>query len=203
MTKLSWFVLLSMGIAAVPGPTNLLVIAQAVAGERRRVLLVLTGVALANLLWVLLCSTGLSALLLASQAAFEALRVIGAVYLTYLGIRLLVSPLAPVNTQTVNKLREKGLLAQGFLTSATNPKAILFYSALLPQFASTAESVGVSAFAWGSLYVFIALMVFYVYPLLARSLSALLGRNNSLIQRAAGLGLLGSSMALLRWRASQ
>lgn len=203
MTKLGWFILLSMGIAAVPGPTNLLIIAQAAVGERRRVLLVLAGVAIANLTWVLLCSTGLAALLLASQAAFEALRVIGAMYLAYLGIRLLLSPPAQLPTQTINTLRDRGLLAQGFLTSATNPKAILFYSALLPQFASTSDSVGVSAFAWGSLYVFIALTVFYGYALLVRSLSAMLGRHNSLIQRAAGLGLLGSGVALLRWRASQ
>lgn len=203
MTKLSWFILLSMGIAAIPGPTNLLVIAQAVAGEMRRVLLVLTGVAIANLMWVLLCSTGLAALLLTSQVAFEALRILGAAYLAYVGIRLLLSPPARVNTQTVNMLRDKGLLIQGFLTSATNPKAILFYSALLPQFASTSESVGVSAFAWGSLYVLIALSVFYVYALLARSLSVMLGRNSNLIQRAASLGLLGCGVALLRWRTSQ
>lgn len=203
MAKLTWFIVLAMGIAAVPGPTNLLVMAHAAGGKRRSVVCVLVGIGLANLLWVSVCATGLAALLLASQAAFRALRVVGAAYLSYLGIRMLLSSPTLLQIEVIDARREKGLMAQGFLTSATNPGAILFYSALLPQFASTSGSVGMSAFPWGSLYICIALLVFSVYAWTVQLLATVLGRHDHLIRKTAGVGLLVSGLSLLRWRPVQ
>jgi homoserine/homoserine lactone efflux protein len=86
---------------------------------------------------------GLAALLAAATSLFTVLRWAGALYLMYLGFRLLAStfrgPSARVATSPSAKLAHRNLFLQGLLIQLTNPKALLFVSALLPQFINARE----------------------------------------------------------------
>jgi threonine/homoserine/homoserine lactone efflux protein len=150
---------------------------------------------------VSLCALGVSALLVASQHFLVFLRIAGVVYLTYLGFRLLFARADSVLADAGNLGGYRVVVVQGFLTSITNPKALLFYTAFLPQFVSSHAQAGTEILAWGALYILVALGIFLAYGLLAAQFAEWLTHYRTLAQRVVGLGLMGSALTLLRWRA--
>lgn len=96
------------------------------------------GIQTGNLLFFLCIALGLGTLLATATTAFTALRLAGAIYLLYLGSRIILSTLrrrtSPAVSRTLAPANRRGLFFQGLLIQLTNPKALLFVSALLPQF---------------------------------------------------------------------
>lgn len=143
-------------ICLSPGPNVLLMISFGLRDGRPSVLRAFAGVVSASLLFLVVSALGVAAALHASTTLFAAVRYAGAAYLVYLGVRLLVaaaraSPArttagdgAPATTgDPARAPRPAGANAywQGFVTHLSNPKAILFWSALLPQFLDTGRAV--------------------------------------------------------------
>ncbi len=121
----------------VPGPDMVLVLQTAAARGRRQALATAAGLALARALHVALAAFGLAALLRTSPVVFEAVRIVGAGYLVWLGIAILRSRSKAFGADTQARLRSgrsRSALLLGLLTNLLNPKAILFCSVLLPQF---------------------------------------------------------------------
>lgn len=98
----------------------------------------ISGIQFGNLLFFVCIALGLATLLATATTAFTVLRIVGAVYLFYLGVRIMVSTFRQRSSraeQRVPALPSHGsLFLQGLLIQLTNPKALLFVSALLPQF---------------------------------------------------------------------
>ena len=135
-----WLIYLAaaLGLSLTPGPNGLLSLTHgAQYGLRRTVATVLGGVT-GFLLLIGASLAGLGALLAASEAAFTAMKWLGAAYLVYLGIRLWRAPSAfPAESEPLEKPRNTGPLAlyrTGFLVAVSNPKALIFFAAFLPQF---------------------------------------------------------------------
>jgi homoserine/homoserine lactone efflux protein len=137
-------------ICLTPGPNVLLMISIGLRDGRPSVLRAVAGVLSASLIFLVVSALGLAAALHASATLFAIVRYGGATYLVYLGVRLLV---AAARAATVVPTPDTGASApplragtnafwQGFLTHLSNPKAILFWSALLPQFLDTGRAVG-------------------------------------------------------------
>jgi len=137
------FVLASIIVLVIPGPTIVMVITQALAHGRKIALASVLGVGLGDLLATSLSLAGAGALLAASGTAFQALKFLGAAYLIYIGIKMWRAPVvlpdigiedgrADASTLPLSIFRDS------FLVTALNPKAILFFVAFVPQFINPA-----------------------------------------------------------------
>jgi homoserine/homoserine lactone efflux protein len=125
-------------VALTPGPAVLCAMSQATRFGFRASLVGICGIQTGNLLFFVSVASGLAALLATATQAFTVLRWVGAAYLFYLGIRIIVGSFrstdAKAETQPALRLSRRGLFLQGLLIQVTNPKALLFVSALFPQF---------------------------------------------------------------------
>lgn len=120
-------------LVSAPGPSQLLMMSNSLANGVRRSLATALGDLTANLLQILAASLGLGALIAASESAFLAIKWCGVAYLAILGIGKIVSAgRSGPTAATRGSLRS--LWIRGFVTSAANPKAVLFFAALFPQF---------------------------------------------------------------------
>ena len=132
------FVTVTFLVSATPGPNMLLVMSSSARFGFSASLGTMAGCLTALLAMLSISVAGLGALLQAFPSVFDALRWMGAAYLVYLGIRTWRAPLpqgASEGSGAIAPSRSGGqLFRQGFLVAASNPKAILFAAAFLPQF---------------------------------------------------------------------
>jgi len=129
-------------VAMTPGPAVMCSMAQSTRYGFRSSLAGVSGIQVGNFLFFVCVALGLATLLAAATSAFTVLRILGAVYLFYLGARIIVSTFRTSTRacQPTGPAR-RSLFLQGLLVQLTNPKALLFVSALLPQFIEPHRSV--------------------------------------------------------------
>jgi homoserine/homoserine lactone efflux protein len=124
-----------------PGPTVMLISAYGFKGGFRDAMAAIAGTQTGNTLWYVICVTGLGALVTASPLLFKAIKLLGAVYLIWLGASALWKSLRAGDDAQGPSLMGKSLAGkpylQATLTQLGNPKAILFFGALVPQFLDT------------------------------------------------------------------
>lgn len=129
------FLAASIGISLTPGPNGLLALTHGALHGSRRTLFTIAGGVLGFVAVIALCMFGIGALVKASVTWLTVLKWVGGLYLAYLGVKLWRAP--PVALQMDDdtpKASNATLFLQGLLAAGTNPKALLFFSALLPQF---------------------------------------------------------------------
>jgi threonine/homoserine/homoserine lactone efflux protein len=133
-----WLFMLSGFLLNVtPGPDTAYIVGRSVQIGWRGGMAAALGISAGCLVHVFAAAIGLSALLAASSVAFTAIKWIGAAYLIYTGIRMLLAQASSPDSDTVTVPRAKTLREvfwQGALTNALNPKVALFFLAFLPQF---------------------------------------------------------------------
>jgi threonine/homoserine/homoserine lactone efflux protein len=132
---LALFMLAGLLLNITPGPDMLYVIGRSAAQGRRAGFVAALGIGAGCFIHIFAAAIGLSALLVASAAAFTFLKFVGAAYLCYVGLSMLMTKDtrgAPKNAIAYASLAT--VFAQGFLTNALNPKVALFFLAFLPQF---------------------------------------------------------------------
>lgn len=127
------FLLAALVLAVTPGPGIAYVVARAAAGGRAEGLASCVGTALGGMLHVGAAALGLSVLLAQSATAFSVVKYVGAAYLLYLGVRLLLAK-APAAAAAVARGGARQALLEGVLVEALNVKTALFFLAFLPQF---------------------------------------------------------------------
>jgi threonine/homoserine/homoserine lactone efflux protein len=128
------FLAAAIALLLVPGPAVLYVVARSIEMGRSGGLASVAGITTGTIAYVALAAAGLSSLLLASTAAFDAVRYAGAAYLVLLGVRrLLGRGLEQPGEEAVPRTRRRAY-AQGVVVNLTNPKTIVFVFAFLPQF---------------------------------------------------------------------
>jgi threonine/homoserine/homoserine lactone efflux protein len=200
VSTLAVFALASFLLAVVPGPAVLYIVAQAVDQGRRAGLASASGVATGGLVHVTAAVVGLSSLLVSSATAFEAVKLVGAAYLVYLGVRRLLTKAGPVALE-----REHRPLAEvyrrGVVVNVLNPKTALFFLAFLPQFVDPhAGHAWLQIGALGLLFVTIAALSDSTYALAAGTAAgALRGRAFERVQRwVAGSVFVGLGLAAAR-----
>jgi threonine/homoserine/homoserine lactone efflux protein len=128
------FLATGMALLLVPGPAVLYVVTRSIEMGRGGGLASVAGITTGTIAYVTLAAAGLSSLLLASTAAFDAVRYAGAAYLFLLGIRrLLGRGVDDLEAESRPRTRRR-VYAQGVVVNLTNPKTIVFVFAFLPQF---------------------------------------------------------------------
>jgi len=132
--SLAAFLLAAIVLAITPGPGIAYVVARTVAGGRAEGLASCVGTGLGGLLHVLAAALGLSLLVAESAVAFNLVKYLGAAYLVYLGLRMLLSRQATLGAAPVAAQGARRAFAEGILVEALNVKTALFFLAFLPQF---------------------------------------------------------------------
>lgn len=125
-------------LVASPGPTMLMALSNALAHGASRGIASAAGSVGAVLVIMLLSALGLGAVLAASELAFTGLKIIGAAYLIYLGVKTWRSPAMDWSSSAQDQQAARPALRssfmQGVMVGASNPKALLFFTAFFPQF---------------------------------------------------------------------
>ena len=121
-------------LAIAPGPGILYVLARTVAGGRREGILSSFGTFVGGLVHVVAAATGLSLILATSAVAFSIVKMAGAGYLIYLGIRMVIASLRDRSLDAHLQPRNRNPFWQGVVTEVLNPKTAIFFLAFIPQF---------------------------------------------------------------------
>jgi len=135
------FLGISLLVICTPGQDTALTIRNTLLGDRRAGVATALGVSTGQAVWTLATSAGLAVVLMASAPLFLAIRLAGAAYLIYLGLRSIVHALArrdpteAAGPRPVSHFSPGGAFAQGFLSNLSNAKMVAFFISLLPPFA--------------------------------------------------------------------
>ena len=188
----------SLLLAVTPGPDMAVVTRNALAHGRRGVLLTTSGIALALVVWVVATAVGLSALLRTSAEVLFALKIVGACYLAYLGVRTLIEsrqrppdllegtpPAAPAQAQAVFR--------QGFVSAISNPKLGVFFVTFLPQWVLPGQAVLPRLLELGVMFAVIGWTWMNLYGFFVTRLREVITgtRVRQWMQRVTGVVLLG------------
>ena len=128
------FLATALAILLIPGPAVLYVVTRSIEMGRAGGIASVAGITTATAAYVALATAGLSSLVLASTAAFDAVKYAGAAYLLFLGVRRLLGRGLDEEAEEPAPRTLRRAYTQGFLVNLTNPKMIVFVFALLPQF---------------------------------------------------------------------
>jgi homoserine/homoserine lactone efflux protein len=208
MAMSTWLVFLLASLVATfsPGPAVLLAISTSASVGLRRTAYSSAGNALGVFIVATAAAAGVGMLLQTSAIAFTALKALGAGYLVYLGVRQWRRRAAPVESGAATAASasapagvatRRGLFLRGLLVALTNPKAILFFSAIFPQFMHSNEPALFALLT--STFVACTLASHLCYVLAARAIGkrAMSASRARLANRAGGAVFIGLGCSLL------
>ena len=168
------------------------------------------GVHAASVVHVLAAVAGLSAVVVASSIAFTAVKVVGGIYLIYLGVKSLLVARHATAVEAPTVRPEKRLFAEAFVISLLNPKVAIFFLAFLPQFVERGRgAIWSQTLILGVIYIVLGLCSDSMYALLGARLGIRFGRHAARLRSTryaeggilVGLGLL--TLALPHRRAAK
>ena len=205
-TQLLAFVGVSLLLAVTPGPDMAVVTRNALAHGRRGVLLTTTGIGLALVIWTTATAVGLSAVLRASGDLLFVLKIAGAAYLAYLGLRTLLDSRrrpADLLAGSPPPAPAHAIFRQGFLSAISNPKLGVFFVTFLPQFVGPGQSLLPRLLELGFVFAVIGWTWMNVYGLLITRIRDIITapRVRQWMQRVTGVVLLGFGARLALERA--
>ncbi len=161
-----------------PGPAVLYITARSASQGRMAGLVSVLAIETANFLQAVAAALGLSAILLSSALAFNAVKYLGAAYLIYLGIRKLLASDNGLEDKAVKQESLSRIYWQGFAVNILNPKTALFFFAFLPQFVDPARGNLITQnLLLGALFVGMAIITDSIYALLTSSIAGKLSGN--------------------------
>lgn len=143
MTFEVWLLYVTTVLAfmVTPGPSHLLMLSNSMSHGFRLSLSTAAGDLSANFLQMLAAGIGLAAVLTTAQEALSIIKWLGAAYLLWMGVKMILGAKRAADVAAAEKTASrKALWLQGFLTSAANPKAVVFFAALFPQFISASSA---------------------------------------------------------------
>ncbi|WHY93130.1 LysE family translocator [Neobacillus cucumis] len=141
ITHYEVFLLTGILLNLIPGADTMYIVGRSMSQGRKAGVYSVLGIITGSLTHTLFVAFGLSMILVKSVFLFNIIKIIGVIYLVYLGIRMLLDKSnATFQATAPDKLNIRKLYVQGLLTSLTNPKVSLFFIAFLPQFIDTKAS---------------------------------------------------------------
>jgi threonine/homoserine/homoserine lactone efflux protein len=170
-STLALFTLAAVTLLVIPGPSVLYIVTRSVDQGRAAGLASVGGIHVGTLVHVAAAALGLSALLVSSATAYNAVRWVGAAYLVWLGVRRLLARDEDVLPGAAGRPLRLGLrrtFAQGIVVNVLNPKTALFFFAFLPQFVDPSRgSVPFQVIVFGVAFVLLGLLSDGAYAVLA------------------------------------
>ena len=203
MSFTTWalFLVTELALCLTPGPAVLFVFAHGLRYGGPKSLWANLGILSGNAFYFAISATGLGMLVSASHAAFSAVKLGGALYLIYLGVRMMLArgdAFAADGAPT--EVRGARIVARGFLLQAANPKALIFFTALLPQFVTAGQPIAEQMLLLGATSIVAEFFVLAGYGHLASRLGVWRSdaRFTTWLNRVAGamLAACGAGLAL-------
>lgn len=197
------FLAAALVIAVTPGPGILYVAARTLAGGRAEGIASSIGTGIGGFVHVVAGALGASALVMASADAFTALKLVGAAYLVWLGVRTIRSAGVLVDIAGVACTGRTRALREGILVEALNPKTAAFFLAFIPQFIDPAGGVALQFVLLGTISVVLNTGMDVVVACSAASVRRQLQARPAIIRRlrqGSGVAMcgLGAALALAR-----
>lgn len=199
------FAAASAALLLIPGPTVLLVLSYALSQGRRVAVASATGVALGDLVAMSASLMGLGALVLASATLFTVLKWAGAVYLVWLGIKLLRSaPAGGLQEVDGARVNGRGVFWHAAAVTALNPKSIAFFIAFVPQFVTVGQPLAPQFAILIATFVGLAAVNALAYALLADRLRQTIRKPGVIawLTRGGGVALIGMGVMTATLRRS-
>ncbi len=193
------FLIAATVLAVTPGPGIAYVVARTVAGGRAEGLASCIGTGIGGMLHVLAAAFGLSILVAQSALAFTLVKYVGAAYLVYLGVRMLLRKQFDDADQTVSPQGARRALMEGIVVEAFNVKTALFFLAFLPQFLVPAKPLLPQLVVLGSICVALNTLVDVVAALSAHRLlesSVVRTARARAMTRMSGVTMIGLGLFL-------
>ena len=195
----TWLIYLvaATGLSLTPGPNSLLALTHGALHGHRRTLCTVAGGALGFVLVIALSMLGIGALLQASASALWVLKWLGGAYLVWLGVQLWRAP--PLQLQAsagAPSPRRSQLFRQGLFAAVSNPKALLFYGAFLPQFLDPARSLWLQFVVMAGTFAAIECVVEVLLARMAHRIRPALERFGKRFNRVCGGAFAAMGVAL-------
>jgi len=178
-------------LAISPGPDLVLISTYSSTKGFKAGFMISLGVFCAGILQTLLVAFGLGQLMQSIPMFAYAIKIVGALYLSYLGVKMLLSwyrnNLKSGQTKTTDNLTNRSLMNKGFLNNLLNPKALLFFSLFLPQFTTGTGLLSVQILILGFLLSCFALLVNSMFSITFSKFGKLVGNRLNLGRHIDGL----------------
>ena len=200
--------LVFVGVAAIviiiPGPDTAVVTKNVLIHGRRAGLGTSLGVSAGLSLWTVAAAVGVASLVRASEVAFTVLKLVGALYLVWLGVQALRAAGRPpgdddpFHAATGRGMGARGGFRQGVLSDLANPKIGIFFTSLLPQFVSAGHAVLLPFLILGAIFVAMTVLWLLAYTLVAARAAQTLMRPRvrAALDRVTGVVLIGLGVRL-------
>jgi threonine/homoserine/homoserine lactone efflux protein len=201
LTALVTFTLAATLIVLLPGPDTLVVVRNLIRGGRRTAALTVLGVLSGLTVWVVAAALGLAALLRASRDGYTALRLVGAVYLMWLGVNSFRTR-AAAHAELTMDAPPRRLLGVGYraglATDLLNPKVGVFFVTFLPGFVPHGHPVGSTSLLFGTIFVLETAAYFALLLMLASRITHWMSQPaiRKRLDRATGFVLIGFGVRL-------
>jgi len=195
----TWLIYLvaATGLSLTPGPNSLLVLTHGALHGHRKTLFTVAGGAIGFVALIALSMLGIGALLKTSGDALTMLKLLGGAYLVWLGIQLWRAPAIHLQGDAATRdARGAELFRQGLLAAVTNPKALLFYGAFLPQFIDPRRDLLLQFIVMAATFAAIEIVVEYLLARLAHRIRPALERVGRSFNRACGGMFVAMGVAL-------
>jgi len=191
------FVLACSIVLAIPGPTIMLVVSYALGKGRQTAWATVPGVALGDLTAMTISLAGAGALLAASANAFTVLKLCGAGYLIYLGIKMLrEKPGTLEDNPDAKRNRPSRMFLQAYIVTALNPKGIVFFIAFVPQFVNASMPVVPQFVIMTATFVSLAAVNVAIWAIMAGALREKFRKPAAMrrLTRAGGAVMIGAGL---------
>ena len=200
MTNFLLFTLTSILLILTPGPGNILAIGRGISQGPFAACVSSISSGVGILVHVVFATLGLTALLLASSIAFTVVKVLGAAYLVWLGLKAIFSK-SLISFERTEKASTRSIVVSGFLTASLSPKIGVFILAFIPQFiGQNTASVTSEMALLGSWFAFLTVLVFSFMGISSHMLTAWLRSRPRVVRGAnmgAGVALVASGTSLV------
>ena len=198
------FLVTTVMLILVPGPAAITIAAQGASYSPNKAFLGVLGVASADVIFFALSATGIASLILTSNLLFSIIKWFGVAYLLYLGVTALFSKSGAIKiNKKAAKRNHTKLFSQGLIVQLANPKALIYFSALLPQFVDPDGAIVFQMFLMGSSCLIADLLVYSLFSHIGDNLARQKMKTwvINLINKAAGITLIatGIKMASLEY----
>jgi|SRR5690625_997041 len=174
------------------GPNNLLSMTIGAKVGLKTALYAAAGRMVAFIIMIAIAALGMGALLMASELAFWVVKLLGAVYLVWLGIKILRSPVSTAGYADAKHQNTRGFVRQEFIVAISNPKAVLIFTAFFPQFVSP-EHYWLSFLILGAIFLLFEMVAIALYAYAGTCFSGALRQAHGLtwVNRISGVMMIG------------
>lgn len=196
------FAAASAVLVAIPGPTVLMVISYALGHGRKATAATVAGVSLGDLTAITASMLGVGAVLAASAAIFTAVKLVGAFYLVYIGIKLWRAPVGDQHLAVVEEAKPDRIFWHAYWVTALNPKGVVFFVAFLPQFFDAAAPILPQMVLFAITFVVIATLNSLLYALMASAARQSIRKPavQRRVNRLGGSMLIGAGVFTAAWQ---